>query len=161
MIRAKANIQNATRALWSRDFVLNLIVAHCVFVAYTAMSPIIPLYAEHRGLTDLRLPIGVGDLAVVVSQEFQLGIIVGSFGLIGLIVRPYTGRWVYTFGAKRIAVIGPIALGAATMLHIFAVRAVDDYSGAGGSRHRTGAGAGYDFDDCGESGAGQSPRRGA
>ena len=123
MIRTQTDRQNPTRALWSRDFVLNLIVAHCVFVAYTAMSPIIPLYAEHRGLTDLRLPIGVGDFALVISQEFQLGVIVGSFGLIGLIVRPYTGRWVYTIGAKRIAVIGPIALGAATMLHIFAVRA--------------------------------------
>ena len=126
MIRSKIaenDRQSAARALWSRDFVLNLIVAHCVFVAYTAMSPIIPLYAEHRGAADIRLPIGLGDFAPVISQEIQLGIIVGSFGLIGLIVRPFTGRWVYTFGAKRIAVIGPIVLGMATILHVFAVRA--------------------------------------
>ena len=122
MIRDKIE-SRAAPSLWSLDFILNLIVAHCVFVAYTAMSPIIPLYAEHRGAADIRLPIGVGDFALVISQEIQLGIIVGSFGLIGLIVRPYTGRWVYTFGAKRIAVIGPIVLGMATLLHIFAVRA--------------------------------------
>ena len=122
MIRDKIE-SRAAPSLWSLDFILNLIVAHCVFVAYTAMSPIIPLYAEHRGAADIRLPIGVGDFALVISQEIQLGIIVGSFGLIGLIVRPFTGRWVYTFGAKRIAVIGPIVLGMATLLHIFAVRA--------------------------------------
>lgn len=122
MIRDKIESRVAP-SLWSLDFILNLIVAHCVFVAYTAMSPIIPLYAEHRGAADIRLPIGVSDFALVISQEIQLGIIVGSFGLIGLIVRPYTGRWVYTFGAKRIAVIGPIVLGMATLLHIFAVRA--------------------------------------
>ena len=122
MIREKTE-SIAARPLWTTDFVLNLVVAHCVFVAYTAMSPIIPLYAEYRGATDIRLPLGVGDFAIVISQEIQLGIIVGSFGLIGLIVRPFTGRWVYTFGAKRIAVIGPIVLGAATLLHIIAFRA--------------------------------------
>ena len=90
--------------LWTRDYVLNLLVAHCIFAAYTAMFTLIPLYVIDRG-----------------GADWQLGIIVGSFGIVGLMVRPFAGRWVYSLGAKRIAFAGTAVFGVATLLHIFAV----------------------------------------
>ena len=89
--------------LWTLDFVLNLLVAHCLFVAYTAMYTIIPLYVVERG----------GD-------EVQLGIVVGSFGIVGLLVRPLAGRWVYSVGAKQVAAAGSALFGLCTLLHIAA-----------------------------------------
>ncbi len=67
------------------------------------MFTLIPLYVIERG-----------------GADWQLGIVVGSFGIVGLIVRPFAGRWVYTFGAKVVAIAGPAVLGVATLLHIFA-----------------------------------------
>ena len=90
--------------LWTRDFVLNLLVAHCIFASYTSMFTLIPLYVVERG-----------------GADWQLGIIVGSFGIVGLIVRPFGGQWVYSFGAKRIAFAGIAVFAVATVLHIFAV----------------------------------------
>ncbi len=89
--------------LWTSDFVLNLMVAHGMFAGYTAMFTIIPLYVLDRG-----------------GEEWHLGIVVGSFGLIGLLVRPLAGRWIYSIGAKQIAMAGTVVFGVATLLHIFA-----------------------------------------
>ena len=92
--------------LWTRDYLLNLLVAHCIFASYTAMFTLIPLYIIERG-----------------GADWQLGIIVGSFGIVGLVVRPFAGQWVYSLGAKRIAFAGTAVFGVATLLHIFAVDA--------------------------------------
>ena len=94
-------LANAHRRLWTLDFVLNLLIGHFLFASYTAMFTIIPLYVVERG----------GD-------EWQLGIVVGSFGIVGLLVRPFAGRWVYTVGAKQIAMAGSAVFGLATLLHI-------------------------------------------
>ena len=71
--------------LWKSDFVVNLLVAHCIFASYTAMFTLIPLYVIERGAAD-----------------WQLGIIVGSFGIVGLVVRPFGGQWVYSIGAMSV-----------------------------------------------------------
>ena len=67
------------------------------------MFTLIPLYVIERG-----------------GADWQLGIIVGSFGVVGLVVRPFAGQWVYSLGAKRIAFAGTAVFGVATLLHIFA-----------------------------------------
>ena len=90
--------------LWTRDYVLDLLVAHCIFASYTAMFTLIPLYVIERG-----------------GADWQLGIIVGSFGIVGLVVRPFAGQWIYSIGAKRIAFAGTAVFGVATLLHILAV----------------------------------------
>ena len=41
--------QDELARLWTRDFVLNLLVAHCIFASYTAMFTLIPLYVVGRG----------------------------------------------------------------------------------------------------------------
>ena len=90
-------------SLWTRDYLLDLLVSHCIFASYTAMFTLIPLYVIERG-----------------GADWQLGIIVGSFGVVGLIVRPFAGQWVYSLGAKRIAIAGTAIFGVATLLHVFA-----------------------------------------
>ena len=92
--------------LWTRDFVLDLLTAHFMFVSYTAMFTLVPLYAQALG----------GD-------ETAIGIVVGSFGVAGVIVRPFSGRWVYSLGPKKIAVAGTAVFAAATVLHIWAADA--------------------------------------
>ena len=82
---------------------MNLLVAHCLFVSYTAMFTIIPLYVLERG-----------------GNETELGIVIGSFGIVGLLVRPLAGRWVYSVGAKQVAAAGTAVFGIATLLHIAA-----------------------------------------
>ena len=89
--------------LWTRDFVLDLLTAHFMFVSYTAMFTLVPLYTQALG----------GD-------ERALGIAVGSFGVAGVLVRPFSGRWVYSFGPKKVAVAGTAVFAVATVLHIWA-----------------------------------------
>ena len=91
----------AVTRLWTLDFILNLLIGHCLFASYTAMFTLIPLYVIERG----------GD-------EWQVGVVVGSFGIVGLMVRPFVGRWVYSVGAKQIAIVGTAIFGLATILHI-------------------------------------------
>ena len=91
----------ADQKLWSMDFVLNMLTGHFLFAAYTAMLPIVPLYALHRS-----------------GQEWQLGIIVGSFGVVGVLIRPLGGRWITAVGPKRMAVIGAVVMIIGTLLYI-------------------------------------------
>lgn len=90
--------------LWTLDYALDLMVGHFLFASYTALFTIIPLYVIHRG-----------------GETWHIGVVIGSFGISGLLIRPFGGRWVYTLGAKRIAVAGLAIFGIATVLHIVAV----------------------------------------
>ena len=97
-------IEPTTARLWTRDYLLDLLVAHCIFASYGAMFTLIPLYVIERG-----------------GADWQIGIIIGSFGIVGLVVRPFAGQWIYSIGAKRIAFTGTALFGVATLLHILAV----------------------------------------
>ncbi|MCH7800075.1 MAG: MFS transporter [Chloroflexi bacterium] len=99
----KSSVNQRQDRLWTLDYVLNMLVGHFLFVSYTALFTIIPLYVIHRG-----------------GETWQIGIVVGSFGISGLLIRPFGGRWVYTLGAKKIAVVGLVIFGVATILHIVA-----------------------------------------
>ena len=90
--------------LWTTDFVLNLLVGHFMFASYSALLTIIPPYVFHRG-----------------GQEWQLGIIVGSFGIVGIFIRPFAGRWISLLGAKRVAVAGTVIVAAGSLLYIGAL----------------------------------------
>lgn len=87
--------------LWSKDFVLNILTAHFIFAGYTALLPIVPLYALHRS-----------------GQEWQLGIIIGSFGIVGLLIRPFAGRWVVAAGPKRMVIVGASLVAIGSLLYI-------------------------------------------
>ncbi|MCI0791591.1 MAG: MFS transporter, partial [Chloroflexi bacterium] len=87
--------------LWTTDFVLNLLVGHFMFASYTSLLTIIPPYVFHRG-----------------GQEWQLGIIIGSFGIVGIFIRPFAGRWINILGAKRVTVAGTAIIAAGSLLYI-------------------------------------------
>ncbi len=89
--------------LWTVDYVLNLLVGHFLFASYTALFTIVPLFVIHQG-----------------GETWHIGIVIGSFGVSGLLIRPFGGRWVYTLGAKKIAFFGLAIFGVATILHIVA-----------------------------------------
>ena len=93
----------ASQGLWTRNFVLNLLTGHFTFVSYTALFTIIPPYVLDLG-----------------GKEWHIGVVIGSFGVVGLVIRPFAGRWVSVFGATRIAVLGAAILGVASLLHILA-----------------------------------------
>ena len=99
----KPSVSQREDRLWTLDYVLNLLVGHFLFVSYAALFTIIPLYVIHRG-----------------GETWHIGIVIGAFGVSGLLIRPFGGKWVYTLGAKRIAVAGLVIFGIATILHIFA-----------------------------------------
>ena len=101
MSRGAADQREAS--LWSVDFVLNLLTAHFMFASFTALVTIVPLYVLDRG-----------------GEAWHVGIVVGSFGVIGLVIRPFGGRWVYSLGARRVAVAGTAIIGVSALLHIFA-----------------------------------------
>jgi MFS family permease len=85
------------------DFVLNLLTAHFMFASYMALVPVVPLYVLDRG-----------------GEAWHVGVVVGSFGVIGLVIRPFGGRWVYSLGARRVAIVGTAIVGVSSILHIFA-----------------------------------------
>ena len=93
-----------TNRLWTADFVLNLLTAHFMFAGYTAMLTVIPPYVLHlHGTT------------------WHIGIIVGAFGIVGLLIRPVGGQWIYAFGPKRVAVAGTAIVGLGSVAYIFAL----------------------------------------
>lgn len=90
--------------LWTADFVLNLLTAHFMFAGYTAMLTVIPPYVLHlHGTT------------------WHIGIIVGAFGIVGLLIRPVGGQWIYAFGPKRVAVAGTAIVALGSAAYIFAL----------------------------------------
>lgn len=90
--------------LWTVDFILNLLTAHFMFAGYTAMLTVIPPYVLFRHGT-----------------EWHLGIIVGAFGIVGLLIRPFGGQWIYAFGPKRVAVAGTAIVAIGSLCYIFAL----------------------------------------
>ncbi|MCI0439042.1 MAG: MFS transporter [Chloroflexi bacterium] len=87
--------------LWTLDYIFDLLTAHFGFVSYSSLFTIVPPYVLERG-----------------GEEWQLGLVVGSFGVVGLLIRPFAGRWVVSFGTKRVAIAGVVILGVASFLYI-------------------------------------------
>ena len=48
-------------------------------------------------------------------------IFVVVFGVVGLVVRPFAGRWVYRLGAKRVAVAGSAVFALSSVLYLASV----------------------------------------
>ena len=87
--------------LWTSDYVLGLLTAHFLFASYTSLFTMVPLYVLDRG-----------------GAEWQIGLVVGSFGIVALVVRPFAGKWVYLLGAKRVAIVGSAIFAVAGVLYI-------------------------------------------
>ncbi len=93
----------AAQRLWTPDYVLDLLTAHFLFASYTALYTIVPPYVLDRG-----------------GEEWQIGITVGSFGVVALFFRLMSGRWVHSFGARAVAIVGAGLFAAASFLYMAA-----------------------------------------
>ena len=98
---SQASVGRPEQKLWTTDFVLTLLTAHLLFAAYSGLFTVVPSYVLDRG-----------------GQEWQIGVVVGSFGVMGMVIRPFSGRWIYHLGAKRVAVAGLSIFAIASFLYI-------------------------------------------
>ena len=87
--------------LWTSDYVLGLLTAHFLFASYTSLYTMVPPYVLHRG-----------------GEEWEIGLVVGSFGIVSLLVRPFAGKWTYLLGAKRVAIVGSVIFAVASILYV-------------------------------------------
>ena len=74
-----------------------------MFVGYVSQFTTMPLYVVDRG-----------------GEVWQIGIVIGSFGVVSLVIRPFGGRWIYHIGPKRVAIAGTAIIGIANLLYIAA-----------------------------------------
>ena len=87
--------------LWSWDFVMAIGLIQFLFAAFTAQYTVIPAYVVHRG-----------------GEEWQLGIVIGSFSIASMIVRPFMGRWVARVGPRKAGVFAALIFAAGVLLYI-------------------------------------------
>ena len=78
-----------------------MLVSHFMFVGYSSQFTTMPLYIVDRG-----------------GEIWQIGIVIGSFGVVSLIVRPFGGRWIYHVGPKRVAIAGTAIIGISNLLYM-------------------------------------------
>ena len=94
----------SSRRLWSRDYVLTMLIGHFLFVSYTSMFTVIPNYVKDLG-----------------GENWHIGVVVGAFGVLSLFVRPYVGRLIAMFGPKPVAVLGLASFALAALLYVLPV----------------------------------------
>ena len=73
--------------LWTADFRLLLVCTHLAFASFFSTFTTLPLYLEDAG-------------------KWQIGLVVGSMGLAGMLIRPLAGLWADRYGRKQFMVIG-------------------------------------------------------
>ena len=87
--------------LWSVDFLMALGMVQFVFAVFTAQYTVIPEYVFHRG-----------------GEEWQLGIVIASFSIATMVVRPFMGRWVGRIGPRWSGVIAGVVSTASVLLYV-------------------------------------------
>ena len=87
--------------LWSLDFIFALGMVQFIFAGFTAQYTVIPEYVVHRG-----------------GEEWQLGIVIGSFSIATMLVRPHMGRWVGRVGPRKAGVLAGIVFAAGVLLYM-------------------------------------------
>ena len=97
----QASSSNQSNKLWSTDYALTLLAGHIMFVSYTSLFTVIPSYVLESG-----------------GQKWHIGVIIGSFGVVSLLIRPFVGRWVNAFGPKYVVVVGLALFSFAALLYI-------------------------------------------
>ena len=71
-----APARDADAPLWTRDYVLTTLGTFSFFASFLYLLSVLPDYIDEIG-----------------GAEWQVGLIVGSFGLLPLALRPFVGRW--------------------------------------------------------------------
>ncbi len=101
--------------LWSRDYVLTLLTTFSFFASLFYLTTTLPDYIDEVG-----------------GAEWEVGLVVGAFAVVPIVLRPYVGRWSDRGGRKWLVrgglvvmalSIAPMA-GTGEMLALFALRLV-------------------------------------
>ena len=75
--------------LWTRNFILILIINLITFFGFQMLTPTLPLYVEKLGGT-----------------QAEAGLVIGIFAISAVVVRPLVGRGLDIYGRKGIFIIG-------------------------------------------------------
>jgi len=87
--------------LWSKDFVLNLVVAHLLLAGFFSLFMVVPGFIDKLG-----------------GKEWEIGVIIATFGLAGVIIRPMAGKWILKSGPKKVIICGILIFVGTTVLYI-------------------------------------------
>ena len=88
--------------LWTLDYVLNALGTIGFFGSFFYLLSVLPDYVDSIG-----------------GEKWQIGLIVGGFGIIPIFLRPFVGRWSDRGHRKRLQRIGLIATIVALILMVF------------------------------------------
>ena len=91
----------SSQSLWSRDFVINLLVAHLLLAGFFSLFMVVPGFIDKLG-----------------GKEWEIGGIIATFGLAGVIFRPMAGKWILKSGPKRVIMFGILIFVGTTVLYI-------------------------------------------
>jgi predicted MFS family arabinose efflux permease len=90
--------------LWTKDYISITVLSFFIFLAFYVLLAILPLYL-------------VGTLKVGADK---VGLIITTFLLAAIIIRPFAGQWVSKGSKKKILLYSAVAFLVATMLYPFA-----------------------------------------
>ncbi len=88
--------------LWTLDFTLNALGTMGFFGSFFYLLSVLPEYVDSIG-----------------GEKWQIGVIVGGFGFVPMLLRPFAGRWSDRGYRKRLQRIGLLTLALATALMVF------------------------------------------
>ena len=94
-------VSESSQSLWSRDFVINLLVAHLLLAGFFSLFMVVPGFIDKLG-----------------GKEWEIGVIIATFGLAGVIFRPMAGKWILKSGPKRVIMVGILIFVGTTVLYI-------------------------------------------
>lgn len=80
---------NTQEKLWSRDFILILLANLFTFIGFYMLLPTLPVYAKKLG-----------------GEETIAGMVIGLFTASAVIIRPFAGRALDTYGRKAVYLLG-------------------------------------------------------
>ena len=87
--------------LWTRDFTLNALGTVGLFGSFFYLLSVLPEYVDSIG-----------------GEKWQIGLIVGGFGIVPMLLRPFVGRWSDRGHRKRLQRIGLLTMAVATALMV-------------------------------------------
>ena len=88
--------------LWTLDFSLNALGTLGFFGSFFYLVSVLPEYIDSIG-----------------GEKWQIGVIVGGFGVVPMVLRPFVGRWSDRGHRKRLQRIGLLTMAASTGLMVF------------------------------------------
>lgn len=89
-------------ALWTLGFTLNALATVGFFGSFFYLVSVLPEYVDSIG-----------------GEKWQIGVIVGGFGIVPMVLRPFVGRWSDRGHRKRLQRIGILTMAGATVLMVF------------------------------------------